>query len=101
MAAQVAASSRNRDGSEDDEDGMNEDLEDTNDRFNSTKNSISPPASSFDSANSTIFPKSPSHNVSNSPIKARDIQSNNNSQINPQNQLGPTSIASNASLPLW
>ena len=80
---------------------MNEDLDETNDQFNSTKHSISPPASSFDSANSTIFPKSPSHNVSNSSIKNRDIQNNNQNQVNPQSQLAQASVASNASLPLW
>ena len=80
---------------------MNEELDETNDQFNSTKNSISPPASSFDSANSTIFPKSPSHNVGNIPIKTRDTQNNNHNQVNQQSQLAQASVASNASLPLW
>ena len=79
---------------------MNDDLDETHDHFNSTKNSLSPPASSFDSANSTILPKSPSH-VGNGSIKPRDVQNNNQNQVNPQNPLGPATATPNASLPLW
>ena len=80
---------------------MNEDLDEAHDHFNSTKNSISPPATSFDSANSSILPKSPSHNLGNGSIKPRDVQNSNQNQVNPQNPLGPASATPNASLPLW
>ena len=80
---------------------MHEDLDDTNDPLNSTKNSISPPASSFDSANSTGFSKSPSHTAGNGSIKNRDAQTNSQNQINTHTPLGPTSATTNAALPLW
>ena len=79
---------------------MNEDLADTNDHLNSTKNSISPPALSFDSANSTGFSKPPSHTPGNGSIENRDTQTNSQNQINPQSPLGPTSATPNAALPL-
>ena len=79
---------------------MHDDTDEVNDQFHSSKNSISPPASSFDSTNSTIFPKSPSYNASSGSIKPRDIQSSNNNQSISQSQLDQA-VAPNPSLPLW
>ena len=104
QACQVAASSKhNGEEASDDEDTMHDEADEANEQLHSSKNSISPPASSFDSGNFAMFSRSPSHNTShNTSIKSRDAQNGNNSQNHtPQSPLEQSVATSNASLPLW
>ena len=81
---------------------MHDDVDEANEQLHSSKNSISPPASSFDSGNSAMFPRSPSHIMGNSSIKTRDVQNNNHNQNNStQSPLEQAVNTANASLPLW
>ena len=97
QACQVAAATRNRAGS-DEEDAMHDDGDEINEQLHSSKNSISPPASSFDSTHSGIFARSPTSNNSGiSGGKFKDIQPHHHDQIPNVAQTA----APSASLPLW
>lgn len=99
QACHAAATSTNRGGS-DEEDATQEDAEEIQDQFPSSKNSISPPASSFDSTHSGTFPTPANNNINNGGNKHRDVHGN-------QHQHGPNLLqldhttAPTASLTLW
>ena len=95
----MAAKSTNRGGS-DEEDAIQDDTDELQDQLPASKNSVSPPASSFDSAHSRIFTTSPNNIINAGTNKHRDLHGNQHQHSNNPLQADQT-IAPTATLPLW